>query len=39
MAGAALMFLIVTGFNLLRHLTPKTPTHRDLEGFITCLPG
>ena len=34
MAGAVLMFLIVTGFNLLRHLTPKTPTHRDLEGFI-----
>jgi hypothetical protein len=34
MAGAVLMFLIVTGFNLLRHLTPKLPTHRGLEGFI-----
>lgn len=34
MAGAVLMFLIVTGFNLLRHVTPKTPTHRDLEGFV-----
>jgi len=34
MAGAVLMFLIVTGFNLLRHVTPKMPPHRDLEGFI-----
>jgi hypothetical protein len=34
MAGAMLMFLIVTGFTLLRHVTPKTPIHRDLEGFI-----
>jgi hypothetical protein len=34
MAGAVLMFLIVTGFTLLRHVTPKMPTHRDLEGFI-----
>jgi len=34
MAGAVLMFLLVTGFNLLRHVTPKMPTHRDLEGFI-----
>jgi len=34
MAGAVLMFLIVTVFNLLRHLTPKLPTHRGLEGFI-----
>jgi len=34
MAGAVLMFLIVTGFTLLRHLTPKTPVHRDLQGFI-----
>jgi len=34
MGGAVLMFLIVTGFNLLRHVTPKMPTHRDLQGFI-----
>jgi hypothetical protein len=34
MARALLMFLIVTGFNLLRHVTPKMPTHRDLKGFI-----
>jgi len=34
MAGAVLMFLIVTGFTLLRHVTPKTPIHRDLQGFI-----
>ena len=34
MAGAMLMFLIVTGFTLLRHVTPKTPIHRDLQGFI-----
>lgn len=34
MGGAVLMFMIVTGFNLLRHVTPKMPTHRDLAGFI-----
>ena len=34
MAGAVLMFLIVTGFTLLRYVTPKLPIHRDLEGFI-----
>ena len=34
MGGAVLMFLIVTGFNLLRHVTPKMPTHRNLAGFI-----
>ena len=34
MAGAVLMFLIVTGFTLLRHVTPKVRIHRDLEGFI-----
>ncbi len=34
MAGAVLMFLIVTGFTLLRHVTPKMQIHRDLEGFI-----
>ena len=34
MAGAVLMFLIVTGFTLLRHVTPKMRTHRDLEAFI-----
>jgi hypothetical protein len=34
MAGAVLMFLIVTGFTLLRHVMPKTAIHRDLQGFI-----
>jgi hypothetical protein len=34
MAGAVLMFLIVTGFTLLRHMMPKTVIHRDLQGFI-----
>jgi hypothetical protein len=34
MAGAVLMFLIVTGFTLLRHVTPKMRTARDLEAFI-----
>jgi len=34
MAGAVLMFLIVTGFTLLRHVTPKMRAHRDLEAFI-----
>jgi len=34
MGGAVLMFLIVTGFTLLRHVTPKTPIRRDLQGFI-----
>jgi hypothetical protein len=34
MAGAVLMFLIVTGFTLLRHVTPKMRTPRDLEAFI-----
>jgi hypothetical protein len=34
MAGAVLMFLIVTGFTLLRQVTPKTPIRRDLQGFI-----
>jgi len=34
MAGAVLMFLIVTGFTLLRHVTPKMRTHRDLAAFI-----
>jgi len=34
MAGAVLMFLIVTVFTLLRRVTPKTPIHRDLQGFI-----
>ena len=34
MAGAVLMFMIVTGFTFLRHVTPKTPIHRDLQGFI-----
>ncbi len=34
MAAAVMMFLIVTGFTLLRQVTPKMPAHRDLEGFI-----
>jgi hypothetical protein len=34
MAGAVLMFLIVTVFTWLRHVPPKTPIRRDLEGFI-----
>lgn len=34
MAGAVLMFLIVTGFTYLRHKTPKTPIRRDLQKFI-----
>ena len=34
MAGAVLMFLIVTAFAWLRHITPKTPIRNDLEGFI-----
>jgi hypothetical protein len=28
------MFLIVTGFTLLRHVTPKAPVRHDLVGFI-----
>jgi hypothetical protein len=34
MAGAVLMFLIVTAFTWLRHVMPTTPMHRDLQGFI-----
>ena len=34
MAGAVLMFLIVTGFTLLRRVAPTMPPHRDLEAFI-----
>ena len=34
MAGAVLMFLIVTAFAWLRHVTPKTPIRHDLEGFV-----
>jgi hypothetical protein len=34
MAGAVLMFLIVTAFAWLRHVTPKTPIRNDLEGFV-----
>ena len=39
MAGAVLMFLIVTGFTLLRHVTPKMAPHRDLEAFIQLKKG
>jgi len=34
MGGAVLMFLIVTAFTLLRHMTPAVPIRRDLQGFI-----
>lgn len=34
MAGAVLMFLIVTAFTWLRHVMPTTSMHRDLQGFI-----
>lgn len=34
MAGAVLMFLMVTGFTYLRYKTPKTPIRRDLQKFI-----
>lgn len=34
MAGAVAMFMIVTGFTLLRYVTPKMRVHRDLAGFI-----
>ena len=34
MGGAVLMFLIVTAFAFLRNATPKTPIHRDLQGFV-----
>ena len=39
MGGALLMFMIVTGFTFLRHLTPKTTIHRDLQGFIALKKG
>ena len=39
MGGAVLMFIIVTSFTFLRHVTPKTPTHRDLQGFIELKKG
>jgi hypothetical protein len=34
MAGAVLMFLMVTAFTFLRQKTPKAPISRDLQGFI-----
>lgn len=34
MAGALLMFMIVTGFTFLRDRRPKATVHRDLQGFI-----
>ena len=34
MAGALLMFMLVTGFTFLRQLTPQMHSHRDLGGFI-----
>ena len=39
MAGALLMFMIVTGFTFLRDATPKTKIHRDLQGFIQLKKG
>lgn len=34
MGGAVLMFLLVTAFTYLRHISPKVPIERDLSGFI-----
>jgi len=39
MAGALLMFMIVTGFTFLRQRTPQTQSHRDLRGFIQLKKG
>jgi hypothetical protein len=39
MAGALLMFMIVTGFTFLRDVTPKMKIHRDLQGFIQLKKG
>jgi len=39
MAGAFLMFVIVTGFTFLRNVTPKTTIHRDLQGYIQLKKG
>ncbi|NCY01879.1 MAG: hypothetical protein EBX36_02975 [Planctomycetia bacterium] len=39
MAGALLMFVIVTGFTFLRRLTPKATIHRDLQGYIRFKKG
>ena len=39
MAGALLMFMIVTGFTVLRDVTPRPTTHRDLQGFIQLKKG
>ena len=39
MAGALLMFMIVTGFTFLRQRTPQTQSHRDLRGFIQLKRG
>ena len=39
MAGALLMFAIVTGFTFLRKVTPKTTIHRDLQGYIQLKKG
>ncbi|MEX0688796.1 MAG: hypothetical protein WD072_09020 [Pirellulales bacterium] len=39
MGGAVLMFVIVTAFTFLRHVTPKMPIHRDLKGFVELKKG
>ncbi|NBV44997.1 MAG: hypothetical protein EBR86_04995 [Planctomycetia bacterium] len=39
MAGALLMFAVVTGFTFLRDVTPKAKIHRDLRGFIQLKKG
>jgi len=39
MAGALLMFVIVTGFTFLRKVTPKATIHRDLQGYIHLKKG
>jgi hypothetical protein len=39
MGGAVLMFAIVTAFTFLRHVQPKSPIRRDLQGFIELKKG
>jgi len=34
MGGAVLMFILVTGFTLLRRTVPRVPIQRNLDGFI-----
>jgi hypothetical protein len=39
MGGAVLMFVIVTAFTFLGHITPKTPIRHDLQAFIELKKG